>query len=345
MVGSESADGIAIVTTMNALVATDNINTNATQVGLSWIRRYPMMCAAGVVLLLMIVAAIVGPWFMPASFAEPSISQDAQFLPPFTDGHWLGTDLNGRDLLYRIFIGARVSLGIGISGALLSLCVGVSYGLISGYLGGKLDLVMMRILEVFNAIPRLIFVVVLVSMIEGAFRHWTSHQLEESGSFLSTLAMYVPSVRSLPMYAKTLVLVASLGFIEWLTMAKIVRGQVLVLKNMQYVVAARSLGQTHLKILARHFLPNLTGIIVVYLTLTIPAVILDESFLSYLGLGVDPGQASWGTLLSDGATVINPIKSYWWLLVFPAGFLSITLLSLNFLGDGLRDILDPRSAR
>jgi peptide/nickel transport system permease protein/oligopeptide transport system permease protein len=143
-------------------------------------------------------------------------------------------------------------------------------------------------------------------------------------------------------YSKIGILILSLGLIEWLTMARIVRGQVLVLKSQQFIAAARGLGQSHTKIILRHLAPNLAGVVVIYLTLTIPAVILDESFLSFLGLGIQAPQASWGSLLSDGAQVINPVRSNWWLLVFPAAVMSITLLALNFLGDGLRDVLDPR---
>jgi peptide/nickel transport system permease protein/oligopeptide transport system permease protein len=146
-------------------------------------------------------------------------------------------------------------------------------------------------------------------------------------------------------YSKIIILIVSLGLIEWLTMARIVRGQVLSLKNQQFILAARSLGQSHTRIIVRHLLPNIFGIVIIYLTLTIPAVILDESFLSFLGLGIQAPQASWGNLLSDGAQVINPVKSYWWLLLFPALAMSITLLALNFLGDALRDALDPRAKR
>lgn len=146
-------------------------------------------------------------------------------------------------------------------------------------------------------------------------------------------------------YSKVVILIICLGLIEWLSMARIVRGQVLALKEQQFVLAARALGQSHTRILVRHLLPNLVGVVVIYLTLTIPAVILDESFLSFLGLGVNDPQASWGSLLSDGKNVINPVKSYWWLLVFPAAAMSITLLALNFLGDALRDALDPRAQR
>jgi len=144
--------------------------------------------------------------------------------------------------------------------------------------------------------------------------------------------------------SRMVILILSLGLIEWLTMARIVRGQVLALKAQTFVTAARALGQSHFNILTRHLLPNLVGVVVIYLTLTIPAVILDESFLSFLGLGIQPPQASWGSLLADGAQAINPVKSHWWLLVFPAAAMSLTLLALNFLGDALRDALDPRQS-
>ena len=291
----------------------------------------PAVRASVAVLLLVIAAAALGPTFLPTRYQVPTTLQ----LAPPSLAHWLGTDLNGRDQLYRVFIGARISLIVGLAGALVSFFIGTTYGLVSGYAGGRTDALMMRGVDIVYSIPRLIFIIILINIVEPSFQG-----LASGGPQL--LAGPVPA-RALPAYSKTMVLILSLGLVEWLTMARIVRGQVLVLKNMQFVTAARSLGQTHAKILVRHLLPNLTGIIAVYLTLTIPAVILDESFLSYLGLGVDASQASWGTLLSDGAQAVNPIRSSWWLLVFPAGIMSATLLSLNFLGDGLRDALDPRS--
>ncbi len=274
-------------------------------------------------------SALFGPVVMPARYQSPTPLQ----LAPPSFAHWLGTDLNGRDQLYRVFIGARISLAVGLAGALISFFIGTTYGLVSGYVGGRVDAVMMRAVDVIYSIPRLIFIIILINIVEQPFHAWLQGKIAGSSS---------EAWRALPGYSKTLILILSLGLVEWLTMARIVRGQTLVLKNLQFVTAARSLGQTHRKILTRHLLPNLTGIIAVYLTLTIPAVILDESFLSYLGLGVDASQASWGTLLSDGAQAVNPIKSSWWLLVFPAAVMSGTLLALNFLGDGLRDALDPR---
>ncbi len=290
----------------------------------------PAVRVSVAIISVVIALAVLGPFCLPTAYQYPSPTQLAE--PSFA--HWLGTDLNGRDQLYRVFIGARISLLVGLAGALVSLLVGTSYGLVAGYAGGKVDGAMMRTVDVIYSIPRLIFVIVIVNIVEFRFRGWL--QAVFGGS-------HVAFLRALPDYTKTIILIISLGLVEWLTMARIIRGQVLVLKNMQFVTAARSLGQTHVKILTRHLLPNLTGIIAVYLTLTIPAIILDESFLSYLGLGVDASQASWGTLLSDGSQAVNPIKSNWWLLVFPAAIMSATLLALNFLGDGLRDAFDPKS--
>lgn len=294
--------------------------------GARWKRRLlhtPAAVASVVILALMVVAAIVGPWLLPASYGEPSTLQ-------FSTPSWIhpfGTDLLGRDLLYRVLAGARISLVVGMAGAAVSFVVGTTYGLVSGYAGGKTDSVMMRLVDILYAIPRLIIVLVFINAFDKPLKLW----LVDMGA------------SDLIGYSKIIILVLSLGLIEWLTMARIVRGQVLALKNLQFVTAARSLGQRRLRIVLRHLLPNLAGVVIIYLTLTIPAVILDESFLSFLGLGIQAPQASWGTLLSDGAQAINPVHSHWWLLVFPAVAMSLTLLALNFLGDALRDALDPRS--
>ncbi len=279
-------------------------------------------CAA---LALVTMAAMLGPALMPQGAGGVT---GAQFSPP-SARHFFGTDLNGRDVLFRVLEGARISLLVGISGALISFFIGTAYGLIAGYAGGRLDSAMMRAVEILYSIPRLIIILIFINAFDTHFQKWlaTHHFARLIG------------------YSRIAILVASLGLIEWLTMARIVRGQVLALKSLQFVAAARSLGQSHAKIILRHLLPNLVGIVVIYLTLTIPAVILDESFLSFLGLGIQAPQASWGSLLSDGASVINPIRSYWWLLVFPALVMSSTLLALNFLGDALRDALDPRARK
>jgi peptide/nickel transport system permease protein/oligopeptide transport system permease protein len=286
-----------------------------------WSRRVARI--AMLVLAAVTLAAIIGPALLPAGYGEVSANQ---FSPP-TPTHPLGTDLNGRDLLCQVLQGARVSLLVGFSGALISFVVGTAYGLIAGYAGGRTDSGMMRAVEILYSIPRLVIILVFINAFDSHLKDWMA---------ASGLGGLVPDSR-------VVILILCLGLIEWLTMARIVRGQVLALKAQQFVAAAEALGQSHLKILTRHLLPNLMGIIVVYLTLTVPAVILDESFLSFLGLGIQPPQPSWGSLLETGAEVINPIRSNWWLLVFPALAMCITLLSLNFLGDALREATDPRA--
>ena len=271
----------------------------------------------------MVLCCVVGPLFLPSVLGEPGPSQ---YAPPSWE-HPFGTDLNGRDLLYRVLTGGRISLLVGLCGAVVSLFIGTAWGLIAGYAGGRTDAVMMRFVDILYSVPRLIFILIAINAFNAGLQEWANRE---------GLAWLVESSR-------IAILILTLGFIEWLTMARIVRGQVLSLKERQFVTAARALGQSHVKILTRHLLPNLAGIILVYLTLTIPAVIIDESFLSFLGLGIQAPQASWGSLLADGAGAINPIRSFWWLLVFPAAAMSLTLLALNFLGDALRDAFDSKA--
>jgi oligopeptide transport system permease protein len=277
------------------------------------------------VLVLVALAAIIGPQLMPP--ANANASQSSLLAP--SQLHPFGTDLNGRDLLYRVLLGAQISLLVGVAGAAVSFIIGTSYGMIAGYLGGSVDSLMMRLVDILYAIPRLIFLLILISAIDPILR--------------ANLAAH--GFQSLVGYSKIFILVACLGFTEWLTMARIIRGQVLSLKSQEFVVAARSIGQSHWNIIWQHLLPNLIGVAIVYLTLTVPSVILDESFLSFLGVGIQAPLASWGLLLSDAAQVINPIKGYWWLLVFPAIAMGSTLVALNFLGDGLRDAFDPRQRK
>lgn len=290
--------------------------------GLRRILRNPVVVLCAAILLLLALAAIIGPDLLPRSYAETG---PLSYSGP-TLAHPFGTDLNGRDLFYRVLSGTRISLVVGVCGALVSLFIGTAYGLISGYAGGRIDNAMMRLVDILYSIPRLIFVLVLINAFNrplqdfAAARHWDR----------------------LVDYSSIVILVMALGIIEWLTMARIVRGQVLALKTRQFVTAARALGQSHAAIVFRHLVPNLLGVIIIYLTLTIPAVIIDESFLSFLGLGVQAPQASLGSLLSDGAQAINPVRNLWWMLVFPAAVMAVTLLALNFLGDALRDLLDPR---
>ena len=282
-----------------------------------------------------VLATVFGPFLY---HVDPHATSREQYQPP-SARHFFGTDNNGRDSFARILEGARISLLVGISGALISLFVGTSYGLVSGFAGGRSDSIMMRLVEILYAIPRLIILILFTFIFDEHFKAWLS-----SLTWILAIGKNVLiSGPDLVGYSKIIILITTLGLIEWLTMARIVRGQVLSLKNLQFITAARALGQSEGRIITRHLLPNVAGIIIVYLTLTIPSVILDESFLSFLGLGVQAPQASWGSLLSDGAQVINPVKSYWWLLLFPALVMSVTLLALNFLGDALRDALDPRA--
>jgi len=289
------------------------------------LRRNRAAMVSLLLLVLVAVAAVLGPHLLPAT--DANVSQ-ASFLPP-SQVHPFGTDLNGRDLLYRVLLGAQISLLVGIAGAAVSFALGTTYGMIAGYLGGSVDSIMMRLVDILYAIPRLIFLLILISAIDPILR----------------ANMIAHGFQSLVGYSKIFILVACLGFTEWLTMARIIRGQVLSLKSQEFVAAARSIGQSHWNIIWQHLLPNLVGVAIVYLTLTVPSVILDESFLSFLGVGIQAPLASWGLLLSDAAQVINPVKGYWWLLVFPAVAMGSTLLALNFLGDGLRDAFDPRQRK
>jgi peptide/nickel transport system permease protein/oligopeptide transport system permease protein len=250
-----------------------------------------------------------------------------QFEPPNTR-HWFGTDVHGRDLLSRVFYGAQISLLVGVIGAVVSLAIGVTWGAVAGYVGGRVDSVLMRTVDVLYSLPSIILVIVLITTLEAALK-----------SALAALGL-----ERLAGSARLVFLLVGLGAVSWLNMARIVRGQVLSLRQRAFVEASRALGAGTWHILMRHIIPNTFGVIIVYLTLTIPAVILYESFLSYLGLGIQPPMASWGSLIAEGAEQINPIRIYWWLIVFPGGFLVSTLLALSFVGDGLRDAWDVREA-
>jgi oligopeptide transport system permease protein len=259
---------------------------------------------------------------------DPDILSDNQFQPPNAT-HWFGTDVHGRDIFSRTLYGAQVSLMVAAVGTLVSLIIGVSWGAVAGYLGGRTDNVMMRFVDVMYSLPSIIFVIVLITTLEGLLKRW----LEDTPW---------PGLAGI---ARLLFLFMGLGAVSWLTMARIVRGQVLALRHRAFVEASRGLGAGHAHILIRHILPNVLGVVIVYLALTIPAIILYESFLSYLGLGVQPPMASWGSLIADGAGQINTVRVYWWLLAFPGAMLVSTLLALNYVGDGFRDAWDVRGER
>ncbi len=255
------------------------------------------------ILALLVVAAILGPLITP--FHYDAINKEDVWVAPLTHGHLLGTDSLGRDLLARLLIGLRVSLAIGLVATLVSLIIGVAWGAVAGYVGGRLDETMMRVVDVLYSLPFIFFVILLMV------------------TFGSNIIL----------------IFVAIGAVEWLTMSRIVRGQTLTLKHKEFIEAARAAGLDSAGIIARHIVPNLLGPVVVYVTLTIPAVILAESFLSFLGLGVQPPMASLGTLIAGGA---QDMELAWWLLVFPSLLMVITLMSFNFIGDGLRDALDPK---
>ena len=259
--------------------------------------------AGMLVLALLVAAAVVGPHLTAYTYDE--INKDDVWLGPLTHGHLIGTDSLGRDLLARLLMGLRVSLAIGLIATFVSLVIGVAWGAFAGYVGGRLDEVMMRFVDVLYSLPFIFFVILLMV------------------TFGSNIVL----------------IFVAIGAVEWLTMSRIVRGQTLTLKQKEFVEAARAAGLSQGDIITRHIVPNLLGPVVVYVTLTIPAVILAESFLSFLGLGVQPPMASLGTLIANGAQDMELAP---WLLVFPSVVMVVTLMSFNFIGDGLRDAIDPK---
>ena len=259
--------------------------------------------AGMVALAVLVLAAVVGPFLSP--FAYDQVDKGDVWLAPLTGGHVLGSDALGRDLLVRLLVGLRVSLAIGVVATVVSLVIGVAWGAVAGYVGGKVDEAMMRIVDVLYSLPFIFFVILLMV------------------TFGSNIVL----------------IFVAIGAVEWLTMSRIVRGQTLTLKNKEFVEAARAAGLGRTAIIARHIVPNLLGPVVVYVTLTIPAVILAESFLSFLGLGVQPPMASLGALIAGGASDMELAP---WLLVFPSAVMVLTLMCFNFIGDGLRDAIDPK---
>jgi peptide/nickel transport system permease protein/oligopeptide transport system permease protein len=280
-------------------------------------------------------------WPQLAAYDYAAVS-DAQFQPP-SRAHWFGTDVHGRDVLTRLFYGARISLLVGVVGAGVALVIGVAWGALAGYAGGRTDGLMMRFVDVLYSMPSIIFVVVLITTLNDLARTWMMEGLAGVLAPLLGTQRAAALAAKCSAYSPMLFLFAGLGAVSWLNMARIVRGQVLSLRHRAFVDASRALGAGHARILWRHILPNVYGVVITYLTLTVPAIILYESFLSYLGLGVQPPMASWGTLIAEGAGQLNPIRIYWWLIVFPASMLVSTLLALNFVGDGLRDAWDPKA--
>ena len=288
-------------------ITADQLEQGSSLWGDAWhrLRRNRLAAFGGAALLVIVLTCAIGPLVSSYAYEEQDLLNT--FSPPDSQ-HWLGTDQLGRDLLVRIMTGGRISITVGLVATMVALAIGVSYGAVAGFFGGKLDTVMMRIVDILYALPFTIFVILLMVFFGR----------------------------------NIFLLFFAIGAVEWLTMARIVRGQILSIKRMEYIEAARSLGLSRWRIIFRHMIPNILGPIIVYTTLTIPAVRLLEAFLSFLGLGVQPPMSSWGVLIKDGA---EKMEEYWWLLVFPGTLFSLTLFSLNFLGDGLRDALDVRAAK
>ena len=273
----------------------------------AWIKlRKNRLALIGLGLLVFLcVISLLTPWIAPYGYEEQNLLMGAT--PPSAE-HWLGTDVFGRDMLTRIMWGGSVSLMVGFIATAVALAIGVIYGAVAGYVGGRVDAVMMLLVDILYALPFMIFIILLM----------------------------VVFGRNL------LLLFFAIGAVEWLTMARIVRGQVMSLRKQEFVEAAHSLGLSQWIIIRRHIIPNTLGPVIVYTTLTIPSVMLLEAFLSFLGLGIQPPQSSWGLLINYG---VETMEEYPWLLIFPGIALSLTLFALNFLGDGLRDALDPRTAK
>jgi len=276
------------------------------QLAMQRLLRNRVAILGGVLLALIVFGCVFLPMLLGL---DPNRTQPAlRNLPP-SARFLFGTDNLGRDLVARVLVGGRTSLLVGLAATAVSVLVGVGYGAIAGFYGGKIDEAMMRLVDFMYGLPYMFLVILIMLMFSETAR----------GDML-------------PVFL-------ALGLVQWLTMARIVRGQVLALRRQEFVLAAELLGVSDARLLIRHVLPNVLGVIMVYATLMVPSVIILESFLSFLGLGV---ALSWGQLVSDGIAVINPIRSYWWILLWPSVFLGVTLISLNFLGDGLRDALDPK---
>jgi oligopeptide transport system permease protein len=269
------------------------------------LRKNKMAVIGAIFIALLTLASFLAPFITSHSYEQTNLALGAT--AP-SHAHWMGTDILGRDLLSRILYGGRISISVGLAATLVSVIIGVLYGAISGYFGGRVDVVLMRIVDIIYSLPFVIFVILITVVFKR----------------------------------NIVLLFGAIGAVSWLDMARIVRGQVMSLKKQEFIEGARALGLRKRRIILRHMIPNVMGIVVIYGTLIVPSVMLLEAFLSFLGLGVQAPMTSWGTLINDGA---KSMEEYWWLLVFPSAFFSLTLFSLNFLGDGLRDALDVRSSK
>ncbi|MFO0973710.1 MAG: ABC transporter permease [Phycisphaerae bacterium] len=282
-------------------------------------RRLATRAAAGTLLLVGLACFVLAP----AAARRSNVQRLDQARRPPGAAAPFGTDALGRSLLWRCLLGGATSLAIAVAAAALSVALGVGWGSLAALAGGRTDALLMRVVDVLYGLPYLLLVILLKIGLSGAFER----------------------MRLAPAWADWLVVLLAIGGVSWLTMARVVRAAVRTLAVQPFVDAARAVGLGPLAIWWRHLLPNLVGVVTAYATLTVPQAILQESFLSFLGIGIQPPQPSWGNLAGEGLTAINGVDSAWWLLAFPCGLLSITLLALNVLGDAVRDALDPHRSR
>lgn len=313
----------------------------------SWVRlKKNKMATASLFFLLFVVFAcfiipILGELTAPSDeekraaehwFKAPNVQDLHNTFASPDSKNWLGTDQNGRDLFSRLLYGGQSSMLVGIVAAVVSVIIGVAYGAIAGYKGGKVDALMMRVVDVLYGLPFLVLVILFSILI--------SEHMESLRTHLIEVRKWDPD--NVKRYASLIPLFIAISALGWLTMARMARAQVLNVKKLEFVEAAVSLGHSHTRILLKHILPNIMGPIIVYMTLTVPGFILTEAGLSFLGLGIEPPHSSWGILLKEGANYMETDPR---LLVVPSAIFSVTLLALNFLGDGLRDALDPKASK
>jgi oligopeptide transport system permease protein len=290
------------------------------------IRSGRVLWGGGILLSIIVACLVTLPWTLGVeksgtpvySYNYPGVVREPPRIWPVRS--WFGYDDLGRSLFARALLGGTISLAVGVAAALISMVLGVTVGLFAGYRGGWVDSVLMRVVDILYGLPYILLIILF------------KIALEQPLSRLFNSAMT----------ANLVVLFAAIGLVSWLTMARVVRGQVLSLRSQPFIEACRAMGLKESRIFVRHILPNLVGPIMVYATLTVPSAILQESFLSFLGVGVNAPLPTWGSLAADGVTKLSPVKVHWWLLVFPCTLLAVTLLSLNFVGDGLRDVFDPK---
>ncbi len=347
----------------------------------AWRRLRRNQMATGSMVILLLVATLclsqhvlfhLVPWmsekpskdFSPDSFFSLHIdhtrTHEGETYEPPSAKHWFGTDSLGRDLFARTLFGGGISFLVGIVGTIVSVVVGVSWGAVAGYAGGRIDSLMMRTVDILYGLPFLFLVILIMTLVNGLGTIASKAEQKDAEARLAAEQGDVEKARELRskiepeertallmtrLFPPIVVVFIAIGLVSWLTMARITRGQVLSLREREFVVAARAIGARPLRIIFLHIVPNLLGPVIVYSTLTIPEIMLSEAFLSFIGLGISEPSCSWGSLASEGLAGVNVIKPRWWLMFYPAAALSISLFCLNFIGDGLRDALDPKGAR